>query len=107
MGDSDGQYSARTRRGIPRHGGPDPRVEDQRQPLRPAGRGVSRGNRQIHRIETRVEPASEDVEEEFKRRRVRLKDEIAQMLEGSDVTYSEASPVRAEPAASSRLRGGF
>ena len=64
-------------------------------------------NRQIHRIETRVEPASEDVEEEFKRRRVRLKDEIAQMLEGSDVTYSEASPVRAEPAASSRLRGGF
>ena len=64
-------------------------------------------NRQIHRIETRVEPASEDVEEEFKRRRVRLKDESAQMLQGSDVTYSEASPVRAEPAASSRLRGGF
>jgi uncharacterized protein YdcH (DUF465 family) len=37
-------------------------------------------NRQIHRIETRVEPTSEDVEEELKRRRVRLKDEIAQML---------------------------
>ncbi|HEX2725025.1 MAG TPA: YdcH family protein [Beijerinckiaceae bacterium] len=64
-------------------------------------------NRQIHRIETRVEPASEDVEEEFKRRRVRLKDEIAQMLEGSDVAYSDASPVRADPAASPRLRGGF
>src|SRR3954453_20109915 len=31
-------------------------------------------NRHVHRIETRVEPASEDVEEELKRRRVRLKD---------------------------------
>ena len=30
-------------------------------------------NRQVHRIETRVEPASDDVEEELKRRRVRLK----------------------------------
>ena len=39
-------------------------------------------NRQIHRVETRVEPASEDVEEELKRTRVRLKDEIAQMLAG-------------------------
>jgi uncharacterized protein YdcH (DUF465 family) len=37
-------------------------------------------NREIHRMETRVEPTSEDVEEELKRRRVRLKDEIAQML---------------------------
>ncbi len=37
-------------------------------------------NRAIHRIETRVEPAPEDVEEELKRRRVRLKDEIAAML---------------------------
>lgn len=37
-------------------------------------------NREVHRMETRVEPASEDVEEEFKRRRVRLKDEIAQLL---------------------------
>ncbi|HEY7385025.1 MAG TPA: YdcH family protein [Beijerinckiaceae bacterium] len=63
-------------------------------------------NRQIHRIETRVEPASEDVEEEFKRRRVRLKDEIAQLLEVSDVTYSETSPGR-DQAAASRLRGGF
>lgn len=64
-------------------------------------------NRQIHRIETRVEPASEDVEEEFKRRRVRLKDEIAQVLEGGDVTYSEASPGRDEARAAPRLRGGF
>jgi uncharacterized protein len=37
-------------------------------------------NRAIHRIETRVEPTSEDIEEELKRQRVRLKDEIAQML---------------------------
>jgi len=37
-------------------------------------------NREIHRVETRVEPTSEDVEEELKRRRVHLKDEIAQML---------------------------
>ena len=39
-------------------------------------------NRQVHRIETRVEPTSEDVEEGLKRQRVRLKDEIAQMLVG-------------------------
>jgi uncharacterized protein len=39
-------------------------------------------NRQIHRMETRVEPTSDEVEEELKRRRVRLKDEIAQMLTG-------------------------
>lgn len=43
-------------------------------------------NRDIHRIETRVEPTSEDVEEELKRRRVRLKDEIAQMLDGAETT---------------------
>lgn len=41
-------------------------------------------NRDIHRIETRVEPASDDVEEEFKRRRLRLKDEIARMLSGEE-----------------------
>jgi uncharacterized protein YdcH (DUF465 family) len=64
-------------------------------------------NREIHRIETRVEPASEDVEEEFKRRRVRLKDEIAQLLEGGDVTYSEASSRRDEAGAAPRPRGGF
>ena len=48
-------------------------------------------NREIHRVETRVEPTSEDVEEELKRRRVRLKDEIAQMLDGAEVTQAEAS----------------
>jgi uncharacterized protein YdcH (DUF465 family) len=42
-------------------------------------------NRQIHRMETRIEPTSEEVEEAFKRRRVRLKDEIAQMLTGETV----------------------
>lgn len=38
-------------------------------------------NREIHRVETRVEPTSEDVEEDLKRRRLRLKDEIVAMLE--------------------------
>ncbi len=42
-------------------------------------------NRTIHRIETRVEPAPEDVEEELKRRRVHLKDEIAAMLSSEEV----------------------
>ena len=42
-------------------------------------------NRAIHRIETRVEPAPEDVEDELKRRRVHLKDEIAQMLASEEV----------------------
>jgi uncharacterized protein len=61
-------------------------------------------NRDIHRIETRVEPTSEDVEEEMKRKRVRLKDEIAQMLQGADTTDSAASPLRADPANNPRLR---
>ncbi len=64
-------------------------------------------NRQIHRIETRVEPSSEDVEEELKRRRVRLKDEIAQMLEGASVTAGEASPRPGAAAETPRMRGGF
>jgi uncharacterized protein YdcH (DUF465 family) len=38
-------------------------------------------NRTIHRVETRVEPRTEDEEEELKRSRVRLKDEILAMLE--------------------------
>ena len=38
-------------------------------------------NRTIHRVETRVEPRSEDEEEELKRSRVRLKDEILAMLD--------------------------
>ncbi len=61
-------------------------------------------NRAIHRIETRVEPTSEDVEEELKRQRVRLKDEIAQMLQGDEKTDAAASPLRADPASSTRLR---
>jgi hypothetical protein len=40
-------------------------------------------NRAIHRVETRVEPASEDTETDMKRRRLELKDEILQMLERS------------------------
>ena len=38
-------------------------------------------NRTIHRVETRVEPTTEDVEEDLKRRRVRLMDEILAMLD--------------------------
>jgi uncharacterized protein len=63
-------------------------------------------NREIHRAETRVEPTSEDVEEELKRRRVRLKDEIAQMLQGEEATQGEASPKNRERIDSPRLRGG-
>jgi len=37
-------------------------------------------NRQIHRIETRVEPASEEIEQDLRRKRLALKDEIAAML---------------------------
>lgn len=38
-------------------------------------------NRTIHRIETRVEPKPEEVEEELKRRRLKIKDEIMAMLD--------------------------
>ena len=38
-------------------------------------------NRTIHRIETRVEPKPEEVEEELKRRRLQIKDEIMAMLD--------------------------
>jgi uncharacterized protein len=61
-------------------------------------------NRAIHRIETRVEPTSEDVEEELKRQRVRLKDEIFQMLQGQEKTDAAASPLGADPASATRLR---
>jgi uncharacterized protein YdcH (DUF465 family) len=40
-------------------------------------------NRTIHRIETRVEPKPEEVEEELKRRRLQIKDEIMAMLDGA------------------------
>lgn len=37
-------------------------------------------NREIHRIETEVEPASDEVLESMKKQRLLLKDQIAQML---------------------------
>lgn len=37
-------------------------------------------NRAIHRVETRVEPASEEAEQDMRRKRLALKDEIAAML---------------------------
>jgi uncharacterized protein YdcH (DUF465 family) len=37
-------------------------------------------NRAVHRVETRVEPASEAYEEELRKQRLRLKDEIAAIL---------------------------
>ena len=62
-------------------------------------------NRQIHRIETRIEPAAEDVEEELKRRRVRLKDEIAQMLNGAEKTDGAATLGPGVAIDEPRLRG--
>ena len=50
-------------------------------------------NRQIHRIETRVEPTSEDVEDDLKQRRVHLKDEIQLMLQGEAHTPSPTPTV--------------
>lgn len=37
-------------------------------------------NRAVHRVETRVEPASEAHEEDLRKQRLRLKDEIAAIL---------------------------
>ncbi len=37
-------------------------------------------NRAVHRVETRVEPASETHEEDLRKQRLRLKDEIAAIL---------------------------
>lgn len=39
-------------------------------------------NRSIHRMETRVEPAGEETEENLRKRRLALKDEIAALLRG-------------------------
>ena len=41
-------------------------------------------NRTIHRVETRVEPQTEEAEEELKRRRLQIKDEIMAMLNNED-----------------------
>jgi uncharacterized protein len=64
-------------------------------------------NRQVHRIETRVEPASEEIEQELKRRRMRLKDEIAGMLAGNMKTGAGPGRV-ADPDGSDlpRVSGG-
>ncbi|MBK3401949.1 DUF465 domain-containing protein [Methylorubrum populi] len=40
-----------------------------------------RVNRALHRMEERIEPVSEETEREFRRERLRLKDEIARALE--------------------------
>lgn len=64
-------------------------------------------NQAVHRVETRVEPASEDVEEELKRKRVRLKDEIALMLSGESTAGDEALGRDPERVNSPPLRGGF
>lgn len=37
-------------------------------------------NRQIHRIEAEIEPASDEVTEDLKKKRLNLKDQIAAML---------------------------
>ncbi len=37
-------------------------------------------NREIHRVEAEIEPASDEALEELKKRRLKLKDEIAAML---------------------------
>lgn len=37
-------------------------------------------NREIHRIETNVAPASDETLEDFKKKRLKLKDEIAALL---------------------------
>lgn len=37
-------------------------------------------NRELHRMETRVEPVSDQVEEEARRKRMQLKDQIAAYL---------------------------
>ncbi|MEP0234143.1 YdcH family protein [Roseibium sp.] len=45
-------------------------------------------NREIHRIETDVEPASDETLEDLKKKRLSLKDQIAAMLAVSENTGS-------------------
>lgn len=40
-------------------------------------------NRTIHRVETRIEPASDETEEEMKRKRLALLDTIAEALKSA------------------------
>ena len=41
-------------------------------------------NREIHRVETEVEPASDEALEELKKQRLHLKDEIAALLAANE-----------------------
>lgn len=41
-------------------------------------------NRTIHRVETRMEPKPDEVEEELKRRRLQIKDEIMAMIDAEN-----------------------
>ncbi|GAB4516582.1 MAG: DUF465 domain-containing protein [Roseibium sp.] len=45
-------------------------------------------NREVHRIETDVEPASDEVLEDLKKKRLHLKDQIAAMLAAAADTAS-------------------
>lgn len=45
-------------------------------------------NRQVHRIETDVEPASDEVLEDLKKKRLHLKDQIAALLAAAANTAS-------------------
>ena len=45
-------------------------------------------NREVHRIETDVEPASDDVLEDLKKKRLNLKDQIAAILAATANTVS-------------------
>lgn len=45
-------------------------------------------NREIHRIETDIQPASDEALETLKKQRLALKDEIAGLLKAAEVTGS-------------------
>ena len=45
-------------------------------------------NREVHRIETDVEPASDEVLEDLKKKRLHLKDQIAALLAAAANTAS-------------------
>ncbi len=45
-------------------------------------------NREIHRIESEIEPASDEVAETLKKRRLLLKDQVAELLAAVENTVS-------------------
>jgi len=45
-------------------------------------------NREIHRIEVEIQPTSDEVLEDFKKKRLHLKDQIAAMLAATENTGS-------------------